>query len=79
VVIGLFPYASDARRAVHALHEEHFTSDQIIAAFRAPAALQSEAVKRDLPGRRYRAGPGRGCADRGRGHYDRVRSYAGTD
>jgi uncharacterized protein (TIGR02271 family) len=35
VVIGLFPYASEARRALHSLHEHHFTSDQIIAAFRA--------------------------------------------
>ena len=41
VVIGLFPYASDARRAVHALHEAHFTSEQIIAAFRAPGGLQA--------------------------------------
>ena len=29
VVIGLFPYASGARRAVHALHAHNFTSDQI--------------------------------------------------
>ena len=41
VVIGLFPYASDARRAVHALHEADFTSEQIIAAFRAPVVLQA--------------------------------------
>ncbi len=34
VVIGLFPYASDARRALHVLHEHHFGSDQVTAAFR---------------------------------------------
>ena len=34
VVIGLFLNASDARRALHALHENHYSSDQITAAFR---------------------------------------------
>ena len=43
VVIGLFPYASGARRAVHALHAHNFTSDQIIAAFRAQAGLEAGA------------------------------------
>jgi uncharacterized protein (TIGR02271 family) len=43
VVIGLFPYASDARRALHALHEHHFTSDQIVAAFREPGSARAEA------------------------------------
>ena len=43
VVIGLFPYASDARRALHALHEHHFTSDQLIAAFREPGSARAEA------------------------------------
>jgi uncharacterized protein (TIGR02271 family) len=43
VVIGLFPYASDARRALHALHEQHFTSDQIVAAFREPGSPRAEA------------------------------------
>jgi uncharacterized protein (TIGR02271 family) len=43
VVIGLFPYASDARRALHSLHEHHFTADQIIAAFRAPSDAEATA------------------------------------
>jgi uncharacterized protein (TIGR02271 family) len=43
VVIGLFPYASDARRALHALHEYHFSSDQIVAAFREPGSARVEA------------------------------------
>ena len=43
VVIGLFPYASDARRALHALHEQRFTSDQIVAAFREPGSPRAEA------------------------------------
>jgi uncharacterized protein (TIGR02271 family) len=42
VVIGLFPYASDARRALHALHEHHFTSDQMAAAFRERASSRVE-------------------------------------
>jgi uncharacterized protein (TIGR02271 family) len=42
VVIGLFPYASDARRALHALHEHHFTSDEIVAAFREPGSARAE-------------------------------------
>jgi uncharacterized protein (TIGR02271 family) len=50
VVIGLFPYASDARRAVHALHEDHFTSDQIIAAFRAPGGLQAAGAPAPMRG-----------------------------
>jgi uncharacterized protein (TIGR02271 family) len=49
VVIGLFPYASGARRAVHALHAHNFTSDQIIAAFRAQAGLQAEAGGAPVP------------------------------
>ncbi len=46
VVIGLFPYASDARRALHALHEQHFSSDQIVAAFREPGSSRAEASLR---------------------------------
>jgi uncharacterized protein (TIGR02271 family) len=42
VVIGLFPYASDARRALHSLHEQHFPPDQIIAAFRAPGDARAK-------------------------------------
>jgi uncharacterized protein (TIGR02271 family) len=49
VVIGLFPYASGARRAVHALHAHNFTSDQIIAAFRAQAGLEAEAGGAPVP------------------------------
>lgn len=51
VVIGLFPYASDARRALHSLHEHHFTSDQVIAAFRAPGDAGAEAEGAALPTR----------------------------
>jgi uncharacterized protein (TIGR02271 family) len=49
VVIGLFPYASGARRAVHALHAHNFTSDQIIAAFRAQAGLEAETGGASVP------------------------------
>jgi uncharacterized protein (TIGR02271 family) len=49
VVIGLFPYASGARRAVHALHAHNFTSDQIVAAFRAQAGLEAEAGGTPIP------------------------------
>jgi uncharacterized protein (TIGR02271 family) len=49
VVIGLFTYASGARRAVHALHAHNFTSDQIVAAFRAQAGLESEAGRAPIP------------------------------
>jgi len=49
VVIGLFPYASGARRAVHALHAHNFTSDQIIAAFRAQAGLEVEGGGAPVP------------------------------
>ena len=49
VVIGLFAYASGARRAVHALHAHNFTSDQIIAAFRAQAGLEAEAGGAPVP------------------------------
>ncbi len=36
VVIGLFPNASDARLALDALHENHYSSEHITAAFRTP-------------------------------------------
>jgi hypothetical protein len=36
VVIGLFPRASDARRALNALREHHFSADEAAAAFRDP-------------------------------------------
>ncbi len=38
VVIGLFAYASDARRALHTLQEHHFAPEQLAAAFREPPA-----------------------------------------
>ncbi len=49
VVIGLFAYASDARRALHSLHEQHFPPDQIIAAFRAPSDSKVKADGDALP------------------------------
>jgi uncharacterized protein (TIGR02271 family) len=49
VVIGLFAYASDARRALHALHEHNFNSDQIIAAFRAPADSRAMLEEASAP------------------------------
>jgi uncharacterized protein (TIGR02271 family) len=44
VVMGLFPYASDARRALHALREHDFASDEIVAAFREPGSSRPEAA-----------------------------------
>jgi uncharacterized protein (TIGR02271 family) len=49
VVIGLFSYASDARRALHMLHEQEFTSDQIIAAFREPAGSRTGSDREAVP------------------------------
>jgi uncharacterized protein (TIGR02271 family) len=49
VVIGLFSYASDARRALNALHEHHFTPDQIAAAFRAPGDAGAKPEGTALP------------------------------
>ena len=49
VVVALFPYASDARRALLALREQGFTSDQVAAAFRdqeSPAAEVDAAQTR---------------------------------
>jgi uncharacterized protein (TIGR02271 family) len=43
IIVGLFAHASDARRALHALSEHHFTSDQIAAAFREQAPSRPEA------------------------------------
>jgi uncharacterized protein (TIGR02271 family) len=42
VVIGLFKDASDARWALEALHENHFTPDQVNAAFQTPADSRAE-------------------------------------
>jgi uncharacterized protein (TIGR02271 family) len=38
VVIGLFSYASEARRSLHTLHQHGFSSDQVTAAFREAGA-----------------------------------------
>ena len=48
VVIGLFPRASDARRALNVLREHHFHADEAAAAFREPALarVDSEPVSR---------------------------------
>jgi uncharacterized protein (TIGR02271 family) len=47
VVIGLFPRASDARRALIVLREHHFSADEAAAAFRdpAPARVETEQVR----------------------------------
>ena len=45
VVIGLFSYASDARRALHVLHEHHFASDQVTAAFRETGSARPTAAE----------------------------------
>jgi uncharacterized protein (TIGR02271 family) len=42
VVIGLFPRASDARRALNVLREHHFSADEAAAAFRDPAPTRVE-------------------------------------
>jgi uncharacterized protein (TIGR02271 family) len=42
VVIGLFPRASDARRALNILREHHFSADEAAAAFRDPAPARVE-------------------------------------
>ena len=47
VVIGLFPYASDARRAMNALREHNFSAQEIAAAFREPAPV--EVAEGSLP------------------------------
>lgn len=41
VVIGLFSYASDARRALNSLREHRFFGDEVAAAFREPASVSS--------------------------------------
>ena len=47
VVIGLFPNASDARRAMNALREHNFSAQEITAASREPAPM--EAVQGSCP------------------------------
>jgi uncharacterized protein (TIGR02271 family) len=50
VAIGLFLNASDARRALDALHEDHFSSEHITAAFRTPADSQAEGTSVPMQG-----------------------------
>ena len=47
VVVGLFAYASDARRALVALRDQRFTSDQVAAAFREQAAAVEDTPRRE--------------------------------
>jgi uncharacterized protein (TIGR02271 family) len=47
VVVGLFAYASDARRALVALRDQRFTSDQVAAAFREQAAAVEDTPQRE--------------------------------
>jgi hypothetical protein len=42
VIVGVFVYASDARRALNILHDHQFTSSEVEAAFRA-LALDKES------------------------------------
>jgi uncharacterized protein (TIGR02271 family) len=49
VVTGLFPRASDARRALNMLREQHFSGDQAAAAFRDPAAARIETEPASVP------------------------------
>jgi uncharacterized protein (TIGR02271 family) len=51
VVIGLFPRASDARRALNVLREHHFDADEAAAAFREPAPARIAAEPISGPGR----------------------------
>jgi uncharacterized protein (TIGR02271 family) len=51
VVIGLFSYASDARRAMNALRERHFSAQEVAAAFREPLPAPVEAAEESLPAR----------------------------
>jgi uncharacterized protein (TIGR02271 family) len=39
VIIGLFPYASEARRALLVLREHQFPAEEVVAAFREPGTL----------------------------------------
>jgi uncharacterized protein (TIGR02271 family) len=44
VVTSVFPYASDARRALNLLREHQFSSDEVTAAFREPAATPASSA-----------------------------------
>jgi uncharacterized protein (TIGR02271 family) len=45
IVIGLFPYASEARRALLVLREHQFSSDEVDAAFREPGVAGTNNQK----------------------------------
>jgi uncharacterized protein (TIGR02271 family) len=49
VVMGLFPRASDARRALNVLREHHFSADEAAAAFRDPAPARVETERASVP------------------------------
>jgi uncharacterized protein (TIGR02271 family) len=51
VVIGLFPRASDARRALNVLREHDFNADEASAAFREPTPARVESEPVPAPGR----------------------------
>jgi uncharacterized protein (TIGR02271 family) len=51
VVIGLFPNASDARLAVNALREHHFSAQEIAASFGEPEPARVAATEGSLPPR----------------------------
>jgi uncharacterized protein (TIGR02271 family) len=51
VVIGLFPNASDARRAMNALREHGFSAQEITAASREPVPARVETAEGSLPAR----------------------------
>ncbi len=50
VVIGLFPRASDARRALNVLREHHFSGDEAAAAFRDPNPARVETQPEPVRG-----------------------------
>ena len=50
VVIGLFPRASDARRALNVLREHHFDADEAAAAFREPGPARVASAPVSVPG-----------------------------
>jgi hypothetical protein len=51
VVIGLFPRASDARRALNILREHNFSADQAAAAFRDQGPARVETQQASMPAR----------------------------
>jgi uncharacterized protein (TIGR02271 family) len=49
VVIGIFPRASDARRALNVLREHHFSAEEAAAAFRDPAPARVATEQASVP------------------------------